>query len=733
MTNVTSEQLIDEFRRRKRENLYYSVGLCAVGLALNFTLYALVSGFGLPLYLDMAGTLIATMLGGLIPGLFVGFMTNIINCFTDPQSIYYGITSVLIALASYWFSSKGWVTIKKPHMILCLILVLAGIGGGLGTLLPWFLDGISFDSESFSARLVEAGIDNIVLAQFLGNIIMDILDKTCTVLIALAIAALVPQKLKEKLVFDGWQQAPLSKEQTAAAEHISCRRVSVKAKIMLVLITALLLLGAVATGISFFLFRNAAIEQHIKLVQGVTNVMVSVIDADSVDRWLAEGESAEGYAETESFLCELRKSDSDIEYIYVYKIMEDGCHVVFDLDTEDEPGADPGDLIAFDEAFAPYIPTLLEGGEIEPIISDETYGWLLTVYTPIIDSSGKCVAYAAADVSMSNVMSYERNFLTGMISLFFAFFILIFVIVLWVVEYHIVLPVNTMSLATGSFAYEDEEQLDNNVARMRALNIQTGDEIENLYHAVMKTADDSVRQLEDIRRKNETISKMQNALILVLADIVESRDKNTGDHVRKTAAYTRVIMKKMKELGYYPEQMTDRFVENVGNSAPLHDVGKIKVSDMILNKPGRLTDEEFVIMQSHAAIGSEIIDQVIRLVPESDYLDEARNLAHYHHEKWNGTGYPDKLKGEEIPLSARIMAVADVFDALVSKRSYKEPFSFEQACGIIREGAGSHFDPLVADAFLQAEDECRKIARSFGDLSDVFVEDNHVDDSGKLR
>jgi HD-GYP domain-containing protein (c-di-GMP phosphodiesterase class II) len=131
---------------------------------------------------------------------------------------------------------------------------------------------------------------------------------------------------------------------------------------------------------------------------------------------------------------------------------------------------------------------------------------------------------------------------------------------------------------------------------------------------------------------------------------------------------------------------------------------------MILNKPGKLTDEEFEIMKSHTTAGADILDQVIAKVPDSGYLKEAKNLAEFHHEKWNGKGYPKGLAGEEIPLSARIMAVADVFDALVSDRCYKKAFPFEKAMSIIKEDAGTHFDPLVADAFIQAEDEVRKVA-----------------------
>ena len=166
---------------------------------------------------------------------------------------------------------------------------------------------------------------------------------------------------------------------------------------------------------------------------------------------------------------------------------------------------------------------------------------------------------------------------------------------------------------------------------------------------------------------------MQNGLIMVLADMVESRDQCTGDHVRKTAAYSQVILEQMRKEGLYPDILTDEFIEDVVNSAPLHDVGKIQVSDTLLNKPGKLTDEEFTRMKYHTTAGGEIIAHAIALVSDTGYLAEAKNLASYHHERWDGKGYPEGLKGEDIPLSARVMAVADVFDALVSRRSYKAP------------------------------------------------------------
>ena len=227
-----------------------------------------------------------------------------------------------------------------------------------------------------------------------------------------------------------------------------------------------------------------------------------------------------------------------------------------------------------------------------------------------------------------------------------------------------------------------------------------------MYFAIIKT------QTEEYEKQTKAISSMQNGLILVLADLVESRDQCTGDHVRKTAEYTRIIMEQMRKDGSYTDQLTDEFIEDVVRSAPLHDIGKIHVTDAILNKPGKLTEEEFNEIKTHTTAGRDIIASAIDMVSEenSGYLNEARNLAYFHHEKWNGDGYPQGLSGETIPLSARVMAVADVFDALISKRSYKEAFSFDTSVNIIREGSGTHFDPLIVKAFLSAEDEVRKVA-----------------------
>lgn len=206
---------------------------------------------------------------------------------------------------------------------------------------------------------------------------------------------------------------------------------------------------------------------------------------------------------------------------------------------------------------------------------------------------------------------------------------------------------------------------------------------------------------------HKRVSRMQFNIITMMADIVENRDGNTGGHIKRTAKYVEIIARELMHRKAFPDILTKKYVEDMVIAAPLHDIGKIHISDLILNKPGRLTDEEFAIMKTHTTAGGELLTHAIEELGESSYLEMALAMALYHHEWWNGKGYPHGISGDEIPLCARVMAVADVFDALTAKRCYKSAMPLEKALGIIREETGTHFDPVVAEAFLdviRAED-----------------------------
>ena len=207
----------------------------------------------------------------------------------------------------------------------------------------------------------------------------------------------------------------------------------------------------------------------------------------------------------------------------------------------------------------------------------------------------------------------------------------------------------------------------------------------------------------DEEKRNDDIQKK---LIWCFADLIEKRDNTTGQHIKRTSAYVRILANELKERGIY--NIDEEYVEKISSAAPLHDVGKIVISDAILNKPGQLTEEEFEKMKEHTVAGKEMLDTIIQEVGDQDYLHFAYDMALNHHEKWDGSGYPQGIAGEDIPLSARIMAVADVFEALNTKRCYKEAYSYEQAFEIIQRSSGTHFDPVLVEVFLDKKEEIKR-------------------------
>ena len=215
----------------------------------------------------------------------------------------------------------------------------------------------------------------------------------------------------------------------------------------------------------------------------------------------------------------------------------------------------------------------------------------------------------------------------------------------------------------------------------------------------------------EIERQTAHIEAVQDSIITGLASVVESRDNSTGGHINRTSAVVRIFAKKLME--HRDELGIDEvFMKNVIKAAPMHDLGKISVDDVVLKKNGRYTDEEYAKMKKHSAEGARLLFQVLSEINDEPFVNTAINVAHYHHERYDGRGYPNGLSGTDIPLEARIMALADVFDALVSKRCYKEAFSFDKAFSIIEEGLGTQFDPVLGALFMECRPELEKMYTS---------------------
>ena len=205
------------------------------------------------------------------------------------------------------------------------------------------------------------------------------------------------------------------------------------------------------------------------------------------------------------------------------------------------------------------------------------------------------------------------------------------------------------------------------------------------------------------------LQKNNEEMVMGFATLVENRDDNTGGHIRRTTAYVKLLAEELRSRGFYKEQLTKDYVANLVMAAPMHDVGKIAIPDAILQKPGKLTDEEFEIMKTHAQKGGKIIRETFGHLGNDAYEEMAYEVAAHHHEKWNGRGYPDGLKETEIPLCARVMAVADVFDAVSAKRCYRDAMPLDQCFHIIEEGRGRDYDPVLVDVFIEIEDKIRKV------------------------
>ena len=240
-------------------------------------------------------------------------------------------------------------------------------------------------------------------------------------------------------------------------------------------------------------------------------------------------------------------------------------------------------------------------------------------------------------------------------------------------------------------------------------------------HLALKAQADFLRDKSDfleteVAKRTREVVAIQDVTILAMASLAETRDSDTGNHIRRTQFYVKALAQHLSTHPKFAAQLTDNTIQMLFKSAPLHDIGKVGIPDHILLKPGRFEPEEFEIMKTHTTLGRDAIAHAERQLGMTvDFLSTAKEIALSHQEKWDGSGYPQGLAGEAIPLSARLMAVADVYDALISRRVYKEGMSHEKAVSIIQEGRGTHFDPDVADAFVVLQDEFRAIAAEFAD------------------
>lgn len=480
-------QNVREYEKELRRNFIRIIWFVILCIVLNVILSKTAEMLQLPIWLDTIGTIFASCIGGYLPGIFVGLVTNLLKGLSDFSSIYYAVLNVLIAITSTFLSSRGFL--KKPWKIIVFILILTAIGGGIGGILPLLFS--SFETSGF-----------------ITDLIYDLSDKVISVCAVVFFLRLIPDSFVKALHLRLWCQAPLEQEEIDEIKKIKCRSIFLRSKIIILLTLALSLLAVAATLISFFIYKSTLVDKYSQIAYGVGKQASSLIDPNRVEDYLEDGERAKGYIETEDALKLIRDAVHDIEYLYVYQIKEDGCHVVFDLDTEEVEGDNPGDVIPFDKSFEPMLPELFAGHEVEPIISNDSFGWLLTTYTPVLDDNGGCVCYVGTDINMSILARNQIDFFSKMVFLFLGFVILIISVVVWFIDYNVIYPVNSITLRSSEFAYNESDSLADNIEKIRRLDVHTGDEVENLYQAFLKVTEDTKGYVDQIVSNAEKMAQI---------------------------------------------------------------------------------------------------------------------------------------------------------------------------------------------------------------------------------
>ncbi len=397
------------------------------GVALNVILSVAARWLGLPLYLDCIGTVVVAWECGPLAALLTALLSNLLCLPFSRMSAYFSIVNICIAISVSQMLEKN--VLKRKGGFVLFALTLSLVGGVLGGLVAWFLNtvvSVEFTSVPFVDRLVALSGLGTLPALVLMNLTLNFVDKFIAAAAALFAVRILPQHIREDI---------RNIDRTEDLDRFDMNRQH--RRLLAALAAGAVALVSVCAWISVVLYMQTARKERIEVAKGAAQQVVNAVDPRLISVYLERGYAAQSYTDVKKVLQGIRDNTPDLEYVYVYKILEDGCHVVFDVVPPGDEEGVPGEIIAFDPTFLPFLPTLLAGGEVEPLESNDSYGWLLTVYQPIRSADGRCVAYAGVDVSMREITEYVMDFLLRVILISSGFLVLSLAVGRWMVNrYH---------------------------------------------------------------------------------------------------------------------------------------------------------------------------------------------------------------------------------------------------------------------------------------------------------
>ena len=491
-----------------------SILMCAFAISLNLLGAFFARSFNLQLFLDTGGTILIAMMSGYVPGVVVGFVTHFLASFVNESEMYYCSVSIFIAICTTFLARRGWFQsfLKTLAAIPLIALVSAILSEVIGKFL--FCTG------------VVAALNEIQM-HFAAKFLQELIDKGLTIVAAFLLIKFVPPSIKNIFSRAGQKQAPLTAEMRKAIYQHKCPHLSLRVKLLLILMSSSLFISGAIASISYRIFEQSATEAQTQIAHRLATVVASEIDPAKIDDYIKLGRDAEGYSQIEKRFRTIKYSNSDIKDLRVEKISNEGGRIILSTDENFSVGK-----IVHDKNF--FSGDLLLG---EERIASEGGSLLLTLYQPIRDSAGAIQCYVGVELHMDLISDYGRTFTAKVLALFSGCFVFIFVIGLRFVENNIVLPVNTMAYCARNFAYDSEVAREKNIEQIKGLNIKTGDEIENLYHALLKTTGDVTDYFEKLRRAKKQVAEM---------DELAHKDSLTG--LKNKAAYDETTTKLDKKI-----------------------------------------------------------------------------------------------------------------------------------------------------------------------------------------
>lgn len=478
---------------------------------------------------------------------------------------------------------------------------------------------------------------------------------------------------------------------------------SLTAKITIAFIIIFSVVGLFAFSGYYYLAKKTAKQEQITLAGHCARTAANLLHNAPINTFLDSGKNKIYYVYFSALKIICRNFNLKYLYVYVPDFKNNKLTMIFDINDESVQNVEDRDL-------GTIVPWKFTTAEHKAYFAEDErgftetnnkFGHVITKYAVVYNNKNEPIALVGADVSVDRINHMILiNFLKGLIFIV-CLLAIIHGLLIQYLDRIFIKPILQISSKMNNFIAE-------NKPGHEPIQLNSSDELASMANSFNRMA-------ADINSFVKRISDMQMETIFSLAKLAQSRDDDTGKHLERVQQYCYLLAQKLSEDSPYSNYINDTFINNIVNASALHDIGKVGISDLILLKPGKLTPEEFAEIQKHTTIGYETLKEVHSKFGNNSFIEMGMIIAHSHHEKWDGTGYPQKLKGEEIPLAARIMAVADVYDALSTKRVYKDAFAQEKCIEIIKEGKGTHFDPVIVDAFLEITNKFNKVRE---DLSD---------------